>query len=87
MSGIGSGGNRITLMWSGGSTVTVAQGAYFDELTPMVLTSDTRVTNHGYHDGRPTPHQAVLQAGTAVRPPPATRAKASPARSPSPPIG
>ncbi len=56
-----------TLMWSGGPTLSVAQlPDYFAELTPMVLTRDTRVTNHGYRDGRPTSRQVVLQAGTAV---------------------
>ncbi|AQS66234.1 DUF6777 domain-containing protein [Streptomyces pactum] len=35
-------------------------------LTPVVLRADTRVTNHGYRDGRATAYQAVLQAGTAV---------------------
>ncbi|MZD06935.1 hypothetical protein GTW43_17820 [Streptomyces sp. SID5785] len=35
-------------------------------LTPVVLRSDTRVTNHGYRDGRATAFQSVLQAGTAV---------------------
>jgi hypothetical protein len=35
-------------------------------LTPVLLRSDTRVTNHGYAGGRATPHQSVLQAGTAV---------------------
>lgn len=56
-----------TLRWSGGSQVTVAQlPQYLHELTPIVLTHDTRVTNHGYQDGRPTPRQAVLQSGTAV---------------------
>jgi hypothetical protein len=35
-------------------------------LTPVVLRADTRVTNHGYRDGRATPLQSVLQAGTAV---------------------
>ncbi|MFJ3877525.1 DUF6777 domain-containing protein [Streptomyces sp. NPDC090077] len=35
-------------------------------LTPVQLRIDTRVTNHGYRDGRATPYQAVLQAGTAV---------------------
>ena len=39
---------------------------YIDGLTALVLTVDTRVTNHGYADGRATPRQAVLQAGTAV---------------------
>lgn len=35
-------------------------------LTPVVLTTDTLVTNHGFAGGRATPRQAVLQAGTAV---------------------
>ena len=40
--------------------------AYIRSLTPVVLTRDTRVTNHGYANGVATPRQAVLQAGTAV---------------------
>ena len=56
-----------TLSWSGGSTVSVAEiGDYLDELTPVTLTTDTRVTNHGFKNGRPTTIPAVLQAGTAV---------------------
>ncbi len=56
-----------TLRWSGGSTVSVAQiGDYLAELTPLTLTGDTRVTNHGLRNGRPTARPAVLQAGTAV---------------------
>ncbi len=39
---------------------------YVDRLTPVVLGADTRVTNHGYSNGRATPRQSVLQAGTAV---------------------
>ncbi|MFJ4713736.1 DUF6777 domain-containing protein [Streptomyces sp. NPDC088785] len=35
-------------------------------LTPVVLRADTRVTNHGYRDGRATTFQSVLQTGTAV---------------------
>ncbi|MFD8565281.1 DUF6777 domain-containing protein [Streptomyces sp. NPDC059639] len=35
-------------------------------LTPVVLRADTRVTNHGYRDGRATTFQSVLQSGTAV---------------------
>ncbi|MFE0601906.1 DUF6777 domain-containing protein [Streptomyces sp. NPDC058892] len=35
-------------------------------LTPVVLRADTRVTNHGFRDGRAAAYQAVLQAGTAV---------------------
>ncbi len=56
-----------TLQWSGGSKLTVADiPTYIRELTPTFLSVDTRVTNHGYVDGRPTPRQSVLQAGTAV---------------------
>ncbi|KAA0929676.1 DUF6777 domain-containing protein [Streptomyces apricus] len=40
--------------------------AYLRALTPVQLRMDTRVTNHGYRDGKPTAYQAVLQAGTAV---------------------
>jgi hypothetical protein len=39
---------------------------YVGRLTPVVLLSDTRVTNHGFRNGRATSFQAVLQAGTAV---------------------
>ncbi|MFF4849269.1 DUF6777 domain-containing protein [Streptomyces sp. NPDC001194] len=39
---------------------------YLRALTPVQLRTDTRVTNHGYRDGKATPYQAVLQAGTAV---------------------
>ncbi|MFJ7204321.1 DUF6777 domain-containing protein [Streptomyces sp. NPDC098789] len=35
-------------------------------LTPVVLRADTRVTGHGFKDGRATGFQSVLQAGTAV---------------------
>ena len=41
-------------------------GAYVAALTPVVLTSDTYVTNHGYKNGVANPIQSVLQAGTAV---------------------
>src|SRR5690606_28152720 len=51
-----------TLEWSGGTTVSVSQiSSYVDELTPITLIADTRVTNYGYVNGRPTPRQAVLQ--------------------------
>jgi hypothetical protein len=40
--------------------------SYLEGLTPMQLRVDTRVTNHGFRNGRATPRQAVLQAGTAV---------------------
>ncbi len=50
-----------------GSALTAASiGAYVATLTPIVLREDTRVTNHGYRNGRPTRLQAVLQKGTAV---------------------
>ncbi len=39
---------------------------YVSHLTPVLLRTDTRVTNHGYVNGRATPIQSVLQAGTAV---------------------
>jgi hypothetical protein len=56
-----------TIEWSGGTTVSVSQiSTYVDELTPITLISDTRVTNYGYVNGRATPRQVVLQAGTAV---------------------
>ncbi len=56
-----------TLRWSGGNQLTVAQlPTYIRELTSVTLVSDTRVTNYGYRNGRATPRQAVLQAGTAV---------------------
>ena len=56
-----------TLAWSGGSKITTAQiGQYLTEMTPVVLLRDTRVTNHGFSNGKATPRQAVLQSGTAV---------------------
>ncbi|WP_369174259.1 DUF6777 domain-containing protein [Streptomyces sp. R28] len=39
---------------------------YLRGLTSVVLRADTRVTNHGFRDGRETGYQSVLQAGTAV---------------------
>jgi hypothetical protein len=39
---------------------------YVNSLTPVVLTTDTLVLNHGYSNGKATPRNAVLQAGTAV---------------------
>jgi hypothetical protein len=56
-----------TLYWSGGNRLTVADiRSYVFELTPVVLRTDTWVTNHGYSNGRATAIQSVLQAGTAV---------------------
>ncbi|MGW6903298.1 DUF6777 domain-containing protein [Streptomyces sp. NPDC054940] len=39
---------------------------YLRGLTSVVLRADTRVTNHGFRDGRGIAYQSVLQAGTAV---------------------
>ena len=39
---------------------------YLRGLASVVLRADIRVTNHGFHDGRATSYQSVLQAGTAV---------------------
>lgn len=56
------------LVWGDGQTgLDVSQlAAFFEDLTPVTLLRDTRVTNHGFRDGRPTPRQSVLEAGTAV---------------------
>ena len=51
----------------GGAAITVDDiGSYIDTLTPVVLLADTLVVNHGYVDGRATPHDSVLQKGSAV---------------------
>ena len=56
-----------TLYWSGGNRLRTADiRSYVFELTPVVLRTDTWVTNHGYSGGRATAVQSVLQAGTAV---------------------
>ena len=56
-----------TFKWSGGTQIQPSQlRDYFAELTPLMLTRDTRVTNHGYRNGKPTPRQSVLQAGQMV---------------------
>jgi hypothetical protein len=53
--------------WADVRGIAVAEIAeYVDGLTPVVLRSDTAVTNHGYRDGAATGFPAVLQAGTAV---------------------
>lgn len=39
---------------------------YVEGLTPVVLSADTVVTNHGFRGGRANSFTAVLQAGTAV---------------------
>lgn len=56
-----------SLKWSGGHVVRFEDiRAYVAELTPAFLAFDTRVTNNGFKDGKLTPHQSVLQKGTAV---------------------
>lgn len=40
--------------------------AHLSRLTPLILRTDTLVTNHGYVDGVATAFPSVLQAGTAV---------------------
>jgi hypothetical protein len=53
--------------WAGVLGVKVDQiPTYVRSLTPTVLLYDTRVTNHGFANGRATSLQSILQAGTAV---------------------
>ena len=53
--------------WAGVLGIQQSQiSSYVDKLTPVLLRTDTRVTNHGYANGSATTLQAVLQAGTAV---------------------
>ncbi|HEV3124671.1 MAG TPA: DUF6777 domain-containing protein [Candidatus Dormibacteraeota bacterium] len=53
--------------WATAEGITPDQiPAYIGGLTPVVLRSDTRVTNHGFTNGQADPYQSVLQAGTAV---------------------
>jgi hypothetical protein len=53
--------------WAAAQGISVSDlPGYITKLTPVVLRSDTRVTNHGYAKGRATAFQAILQAGTAV---------------------
>src|SRR3954453_1572053 len=53
--------------WAGVLGIPVPRiRTYVNRLTPVLLRTDTRVTNHGYLNGRATVIQSVLQAGTAV---------------------
>lgn len=53
--------------WAGVQGINPADiRSYITALTPLVLTRDTRVTNHGFRNGAARPHQSVLQAGHAV---------------------
>ncbi|WP_214406874.1 serine/threonine-protein kinase [Pseudonocardia lacus] len=64
----------LRLAWTGAlvadGSADVSRGPgdddYLDTLTPVLLTSDVRVRDHRYADGRAEPFDAVLQAGTAV---------------------
>lgn len=56
-----------TVSLSRGAALTVDNIAqYIGSLTSVVLTFDTRVTNHGFKNGVANPIQSVLQKGTAV---------------------
>lgn len=55
-----------TLRWQGGTLTTADIPAYIGGLTPILLVQDTRVTNHGYTNGKPTSFQSVLQRGSGV---------------------
>jgi hypothetical protein len=53
--------------WASTLGIRVTQiGDYVSHLTPVLLRTDTRVTNHGYVNGVADPIQSVLEAGTAV---------------------
>jgi hypothetical protein len=43
-----------------------AVARYIRTLRPVTLTTDVRVTNHSFVNGRAVPFQSILQAGTAV---------------------
>ncbi|MGP4023277.1 DUF6777 domain-containing protein [Actinomadura sp. 3N407] len=53
--------------WAGVLGIPVSDiPRYVSRLTPVLLRTDTLVTNHGYRDGRATSGPAVLQAGMGV---------------------
>lgn len=53
--------------WAGVQGIAVADIRTFIEgLTPVILTRDTRVTNHGFENGAAYAHPSVLAAGSAV---------------------
>lgn len=57
------------LRWPGPTTRALTAAdipAYVGALTPLVLTADTRVTNHSFVAGKAPPRQAVLQKGSAI---------------------
>ena len=53
--------------WAGVQGIAVSEiRAFIEGLTAVVLTRDTRVTNHGFRNGQAFSHPSVLQAGHAV---------------------
>ena len=53
--------------WAGVLKLTLQEiPSFVSQLTPLILRADTRVTNHGFEDGRVTSFSSILQAGTAV---------------------
>lgn len=53
--------------WASVLSITPSEiPGYVDGLTDVVLRADTRVTNHGFLNGAPSPINSILQAGTAV---------------------
>lgn len=58
--------NKARAFAEGAGIPETGLASWLRGLTPVLLRADTRVTNHGYRDGRATAFQSVLQAGTAV---------------------
>jgi hypothetical protein len=54
------------LNWDRGQLTVADIPLYVAELTSVVLTQDTRVTNHGFVGGKANAIQSVLQKGSAV---------------------
>ena len=53
--------------WAGAQHIETGEiRRFLKSLTPVVLRTDTAVTNHGFVNGKAKAFQAVLQAGTAV---------------------
>lgn len=58
---------QLASSWAAAAGVAPAEvEATVMGLTPVVLTTDTAVTNHTYRNGSPSAYQAVLQAGTPI---------------------
>lgn len=54
------------LNWPNGVLTVADIPAYVQTLAPVVLMTDTFVTNHDFVNGKPVAYTSVLQAGTAV---------------------